>query len=214
MGQKVHPTAFRITVNKTWKSRWFSKTRDYARYLEIDHKIRKKVQADFKEGGIDRVEIERSGKTLEVIVFVARPGVVIGRGGSKSEKLKKDMESIVGKDFKVQLTIKEIPKPNGNAQVLVDLMAGEIERRMPFRRVMKKGIDQAMKSGVKGVKIIMAGRLNGVEIARRETLASGNMPLHTIRADIDYARGVANTVYGVIGIKVWIYKGEIFKMNA
>ncbi|KKT34847.1 MAG: 30S ribosomal protein S3 [Parcubacteria group bacterium GW2011_GWA2_44_12] len=210
MGHKVHPTIFRIAVNKTWCSRWFSSTRAYARFLREDNGIRKKIELDFKEGGVEKIDIERFGKDIELTVFVARPGVVIGRGGVKSEKLKKEIEVIAGKNTKVQLTIKEVLKPNTSSQILVGSMAQEIERRIPFRRVMKKGIDQVMKGGAKGVKIIMGGRLNGAEIARSEMLTSGSMPLHSLRADIDYARGVAKTIYGVIGIKVWVYKGDVF----
>src|SRR3990167_6513680 len=203
MGHKVHPTIFRIAVNKTWCSRWFCSTGAYERFLREDNGIRKKIELDFKEGGVEKIDIERFGKDIELTIFVARPGVVIGRGVVKSEKLKKEIEVIAGKNTKVQLTIKEVLKPNTSSQILVGSMAQEIERRIPFRRVMKKGIDQVMKGGANGVKIIMGGRLNGAEIARSEMLTSGSMPLHSLRADIDYARGVAKTIYGVIGIKVW-----------
>jgi small subunit ribosomal protein S3 len=213
MGHKVNPIAYRIGITQGWKSKWFSNWKNYPRILQEDQVIRKLIAKRLQEGGVARIDIERTGAdgTVEVIIHVSRPGVVIGRGGARSEELKKEVEKVIDKRSKLRLTIKEVSKPGLQAAVLLHTAITEIEKRALFRRTMKHIIDQAMKAGAKGVKITMSGRLNGVEIARRETLTRGEMPLHTIRADIDYSRGTAHTTYGAIGIKVWVYKGEVFE---
>lgn len=212
MGQKINPRIFRIGGNKTWSSKWFHRGPDFKNLLEEDHNIRKIIKDKFKEGGIGGIEIvRRAEKNVEAIVSVARPGVVIGRGGQKAEEVKQEIKKkALTISTEIQLTIRELKKPNLNADVVVANMASEIERRLPYRRVLKFAIDQVMKDGAQGVRVQIAGRLNGADIARSETLSEGNMPLHTLRADISYGRGVAQTTYGVIGIKVWVYKGELF----
>jgi len=214
MGQKVNLNIYHIgTLGRTWNSSWFSRRKQYVSDIREDHIIRKFVQKGLAEGGIDRIIIDRSAKAVEVILHVARPGVVIGRGGTKIDEIKQALEKMLGKKRKIKITIKEVPKMFLSAMVLVQEAASQVERRIPYRRVMKGIIDQAMKAGAQGVKIIMAGRLNGADIARRETLKQGKLPVSTIRSDIDYGRGVARTTYGAVGIKVWIYKGEKFEKD-
>ena len=216
MGKKVNPLIFRISNIKNpalvWHSRWFAKKHQYAHFVQEDEMIRKLIKRKISDVGLDKIIINRSGKGgVEVILYVSKPGVIIGRGGEKSEQLKKEIQNIVAKRTIVQLTIKELLRPNTSAEVLVEEARRLIERRMPFRKVMKKIIDLAKKSGANGVKIMMSGRLNGVEISRREKLGSGQMPLQNLRANIDYARNAAHTKWGQIGIKVWVYKGEVFE---
>ena len=212
MGQKVNPRIFRLGGTLTWTSKWFHHGTGMGPLLQQDQAIRKIVKQRFKDGGVGLIEVvSRAEKNIEVIVSVARPGVVIGRGGQKAEEVKEEIKNkALKRKGDVQLTIKELKKPMLSADVVVSSMAAEIQRRMPFRRVMKGTIDQVKKAGALGVKVQVAGRLNGAEIARTETLSDGSMPLHTLRADISYGRGIARTTYGVIGIKVWIYKGELF----
>lgn len=218
MGKKVNPLILRISnihnPAVSWHAQWIAKKKQFARYLEEDETIRKCIKKQTREVGVDKIIIQRSGKEeIEIILPVAKPGVIIGRGGEKSERLKRDLESVLNKKYKIKLTIKEIRKPNASAEILLEESRRLIERRMPFRRVMKKIIDLAKKAGAQGVKISMAGRLNGVEIARHEKLSSGKMPLQNLRANIDYARAAATTKWGQIGIKVWVYKGEVFGEN-
>ncbi len=212
MGQKVNPRIFRMGGTITWTSKWFHHGTSVGPLLQQDQMIRKVVKQRFKDGGVGSIEVvRRAEKNIEVIVSVARPGVVIGRGGQKAEEVKEEIKNkVLKRKGEVQLTIRELKKPMLSADVVVASMANELERRMPFRRVMKGAIDQVKKAGALGVKVQVAGRLNGAEIARTETLGDGSMPLHTLRADISYGRGVARTTYGVIGVKVWIYKGELF----
>jgi len=210
MGHKVNPKSFRLGQTVTWTSKWFAK-KDFAALLKEDLLIKKFLKSKLKEAGLDRVEIERSPDALTINIRAARPGLVIGRGGGGIEDLKR----IIAKKFSkkpgsLKLNIQEVDNPNLAAAVMVNNMAADIEKRMPFRRVMKQAIDRIMKAGALGVKVIVSGRLNGAEIARTEMLSEGKVPLHTLRANIDYSRGVAQTTYGVIGIKVWIYKGEVF----
>ncbi len=212
MGQKVNPKAFRLGQTQTWASKWFAK-KDYAEFLKEDILVRKFLKKKLKDAGIDKISIERSPTEITIIIEAARPGIIIGRGGSGIEEIKKD---ILGKFLKsvkqnVKINIQEVDNPNLSAANIVYHISQDIEKRMPFRRVMKQSIDKVMKAGAEGVKVILAGRLNGVEIARTETLFQGKIPLHTLRANIDYSRGVANTTYGTIGIKVWIYKGDVFE---
>lgn len=214
MGQKVNPKIFRIGIIKTWPSKWFADGEEYINNLKQDVVTRKFLIRELREAGVDRVEIERGANEITVNIFTAKPGLIIGRGGMGIENLKKKVHERFLKNFKlneININITEVDRPNLSAQILAQSMALEIEKRIPFRRVMKQAIARAEKAGALGIKVIIKGRLNGVEIARAETLISGKIPLHTLRADIDYARTMARTTYGAIGIKVWVYKGEVFK---
>ncbi len=212
MGQKVHPRIFRIGVNKTWSSRWFTKS-EFGRYLQQDEAIRKFIKKKFPSGGIAVIEIARTANALTITVKTSRPGVIIGRGGAGAEDLKREMVAKVLKDPKMslRLNIEEVEKPEQNAELIVQSVADQLEKRLPFRRVLKQTVERVKRAGALGVRVMVAGRLNGAEIARTESLHSGSIPLHTLRADIDYSRGVAHTTYGMIGIKVWVYKGQIFQ---
>lgn len=213
MGQKVHPYLFRVGNIFDWKSRWFSSPKEYAKYLEQDLRLRKWIGQRLKEARIERTEIERSRGNMVLNISSAKPGVIIGRGGAGLEELKKGIKSnFPGIKENIEIRIQEIPNPYLSAQFLVDQIISEIERRIPYRRTMKQAIEQAIKAQAKGIKVQVSGRLNGAEIARQETLSSGKVPLHTIRANIDYSRGTAFTTYGTIGVCVWIYKGEIFNV--
>jgi small subunit ribosomal protein S3 len=214
MGQKVNPKIFRIGITRTWDSKWFATGMTYVRNLEQDTKVRKHLVKELKEAGVDRVEIERNNKKIIINIFTGKPGLIIGRGGSGAEDLKKKLHRLYLKNYKIgdiTLSITEFDRPNLSAQIVAQSMILEIEKRMPFRRVMKQAINRVERAGALGVKVAIKGRLNGAEIARGEVLTSGKIPLHTMRADIDYSRGVARTTYGAIGIKVWIYKGEVFE---
>lgn len=214
MGQKISPKVMRIGITRTWTSKWFADSRDYINQVRQDVLVRKFLTKQLREAGIDRVDIERpSGKKIVISIYTAKPGVIIGRGGAGIEDLKKKLRTKFLKDFRaneVSININEVDRPNLSAQIVAQGMALEIEKRMPFKRVMKQAISRVERSGALGVKVMMAGRLNGAEIARREMLISGKLPLQTLRADIDYARTAAQTTFGLIGIKVWIYRGEIF----
>ncbi len=213
MGQKVNPKIFRIGITRTWDSKWFAQGKAYAKNLEQDTKVRKYLVKELREAGVDRVEVERNHKKISVGIFTAKPGLIIGRGGAGAEDLKKKIHSKFLKNYKITditLNITEVDRPNLSAQILAQSMALEIEKRMPFRRVMKQAINRVERAGALGVKVGIKGRLNGAEIARSEVLTSGSIPLHTMRADIDYALSTASTTYGAIGIKVWVYKGEVF----
>ncbi len=216
MGKKVNPKIFRIGVIRTWPSIWFNHGKSYIKNVEQDVLIRKFLISEYKEAGVDRVEIERDAKKIAINVHTAKPGLIIGRGGTGVEDLKKRIHrQFLSRPAgirlaEINLNIIEVSQPNLSAQILVQSMSLEIEKRMPFRRVMKQAIGRVERAGALGVKIVVGGRLNGAEIARSEKLVSGKVPLQTLRADIDYARGVARTTYGAIGIKVWIYKGEVF----
>ncbi len=213
MGKKVNPKILRIGVIKTWPSTWFESGKNYIKNVQQDVGIRKYLIREMREAGIDKVEISRSISKITIDIHTARPGLLIGRGGGGVEDLKKKLHRQFLKNFRpseINLNIKEVAKPHLSAQILVQSMILDIEKRMPFRKVMKQTISKAEKAGALGVKVVVGGRLNGAEIARSEKLVSGKVPLHTLRADIDYARGAANTTYGAIGIKVWVYKGEVF----
>ncbi len=213
MGQKVHPTAFRIGVIRGWKSKWFSR-KDYAAYLEQDIKIRKYLQRKLKDGGVSTINVERSASGITINLYTSKPGIVIGRGGTGAEELKKEVQQkFLDKKTKVNLNIHEVSKPFLDAQLVAQGIMEQLEKRIPFRRAVKRSIEQVMQAGAKGVKVIVKGRLNGAEIARSEKFAEGSVPLHTLRADIDYARGAAHTTYGMVGVKVWIYRGEIFEKD-
>ncbi len=213
MGKKVNPKVFRLGVIATWPSTWFESGKKYIKNVQQDVGIRKYLIREMREAGIDKVEIARSLNKITIDIHTARPGLLIGRGGGGVEDLKKKLHRKFLKNFRpseINLNIKEVAKPHLSAQILVQSVILDIEKRMPFRRVMKQTINKAERAGALGVKIVVAGRLNGAEIARSEKLVSGKVPLHTLRADIDYARGAANTTYGAIGIKIWVYKGEVF----
>ena len=210
MGQKVTPTIYRIGSIFSWDSKWFSK-KNYSRLLKEDIQIREYLGKKLKDALIDKIEIERSTNKFTIIVHAVKPGLIIGRGGAGIEELKKELQfKVLKRREKFEINVIEVKKPMNSARVVMQTMATDIEKRMPFRRVMKQAIGRVMKEGAQGVRVTVAGRLNGAEIARSETLSQGKLPLHTLRANIDYMKGEANTTYGVIGIKVWIYKGEVF----
>ena len=211
MGQKVNPKAFRIGVTYSWTSKWFSNKR-YADFLQQDVKIKKFIKAKFRDASIDRVEIERSAGKVNIVIHTAKPGLIIGRGGAAIEVLKKDisMKFIKDRTLQINISVKEIKQPNLSSEIVMQGIIAELEKRAAFRRVMKRAIENVMRAGAQGVKIAVAGRLNGAEIARTEMLSEGKVPLHTLRANIDYSRGMARTIYGAIGVKVWIYRGEVF----
>jgi small subunit ribosomal protein S3 len=207
MGQKVNPISMRLQTNKDWRSKWFANRRDYANYLAQDLKVRKLVQSKFgSRGAINKVDIERSPNLVTVTVATAKAGVVIGRGGQGAQELKAAVEKIYG--VPVRINIEEVKKPDLYAKLVAENIAHQLERRMSFRRAIKSSSAAVMRAGAKGVRIEVAGRLNGAEMSRREKEALGSVPLHTIRADIDFASVQAQTIAGVIGVKVWIYKGE------
>lgn len=213
MGQKVHPTAFRLGVNKTWSSRWFARG-GFGAYLKTDMGIRKMIKAKCKGGGVARVLIARTGALLTVTIQTSRPGVLIGRGGSGIEDLKKAIAAVVANPkVSIKIEVEEVDHPDLNAELVVQSVIEQLEKRLPFRRILKQTVERVKRAGAKGVRIMVAGRLNGGEIARTEALHAGSIPLHTLRADIEYARGAAHTTFGVIGVKVWVYRGEIFKTD-
>ncbi|MDI3496326.1 MAG: small subunit ribosomal protein [Patescibacteria group bacterium] len=214
MGKKVNPKIMRMGITKTWPSIWFEKGDNYIRNVRQDVLIRKQLIKEFKEAGVDKVEIARGLNRIDISIYTAKPGIIIGRGGNGVEDLKKRIHDKYLKNFRMQeinLNIKEASRPNLSAQILVQSMILDIEKRVPFRKVMKTTISKIERAGALGAKTVVAGRLNGAEIARSEKLVWGKVPLQTLRADIDYARGVAHTTYGAIGIKVWVYKGEVFE---
>ncbi|KKW15818.1 MAG: 30S ribosomal protein S3 [Parcubacteria group bacterium GW2011_GWC2_49_9] len=197
-------------ITQQWQSKWFAK-KQYAQFLEQDLQIRRIIKDKFKDAGVASVDIERSGTTVTIMIHTSRPGVVIGRGGAGVEELRTTVaKKFFDKKQNVRITIEEVAQPLLNAQIVCQNMIEQIEKRIPFRRVLKTAVDQARRAGAKGVKSMVAGRLGGAEIARTEKLTWGSLPLHTLRADIEYARGTAQTTYGTIGVKVWVYKGEVF----
>ena len=212
MGSKVQPKSFRLSTIRSWDSVWFAKKEEFSNRLRDDERIRTFLFARLKEASLDRILIERSLQNVSVTVFSAKPGFIIGRAGAGIEELKKAMmkELFPGRRIVINLNVKEISQPSLSAAIIGQQIASDIERRLPFRRSMKSAIDRVMKAGADGVKISLSGRLNGAEIARREKLAQGKVPLHNLRADIDYARVPAHTIYGSIGVTVWINRGEIF----
>lgn len=210
MGHKVHPKIHRTQVIYTWDSKWFSK-KNYSQFAEQDIKIREFLVKKFKDANIDAISVERGAKDMTITILAAKPGFIIGRGGKGIDEIRKEIErKFLKMSLKVKLNVREVKSPALSAAVVAQTIASDVERRIPFRRVMKQSIDRVMKAGAKGVKIVMSGRLNGVEIARRETLSAGKVPLITLRSDVDYFFVEANTIYGVIGIKVWVYHGEVF----
>ncbi|MEA3449871.1 MAG: 30S ribosomal protein S3 [Patescibacteria group bacterium] len=217
MGKKINPKIFRISVTKKWPSKWFATGRNYAKKVEQDVCTRRFILKELMEAGVDRVDIERNTDKINVNIYTAKPGLIIGRGGTGVDDLKKKIHSKFLKNYKpsnINLDIHEFDRPNLSAQIIVQSMTVDIEKRMPFRRVMKQAISRVERAGALGVKVKVSGRLNGAEIARSEMLASGKIPLHTLRADIDYARGSVRTTYGAVGIKIWIYKGDRFEESS
>lgn len=207
MGQKVSPVGLRIGINKDWESKWYAEGKDFAKYLNNDYQIRKYLEKKLKDAAVSNILIERSAGKTEIIINTAKPGVVIGHGGDEIEKIRKALSKVVNED--IHISIKEIKNPNMVAALVAENIAHQIENRVSFRVAQKKAIRNVMKSGAKGIKTLVSGRLNGAEIARSEGYTEGTIPLHTLRADVDYAHKEANTTYGKIGVKVWIYKGEI-----
>ena len=208
MGQKVHPIGFRLGINRSWDSLWFAKKGDYGKYLIEDYKIRQFIKKNIKNAGVSEVVIERSSKKCIVSIHTSRPGFVIGKKGSDIEKIKNKISKIT-KD-EVSVNIKEIKKPELNAYLVSENIAQQLEKRVAYRRAMKRSMQATMRLGAKGIKVSVSGRLAGNDIARTEWLREGSIPLHTLRANLDYAESEALTTYGMIGVKVWIYKGEIF----
>jgi len=209
VGQKTHPIGFRLGFNRTWSSRWFSRGKDYSRLVHEDLKMKKEIKEKYYHAGIAEVVIERVGPKVRVIIHTARPGIVIGRGGKEIEGLKNFLERIAKRE--VYVDIREVDKPELNSQLVGEGIGVQLEKRIAYRRAMRKAVEIALKMGAKGIKVMCSGRLGGVEIARSEWYLKGRLPLQTLRADIDYAFTQAFTAYGQIGIKVWIYRGDVEK---
>ena len=209
MGQKVSPVGLRIGINRNWEANWYAKNSDFSDYLERDLKIRKFLDKKLNNAGVSTIEIERNAKRCEVIIHTSRPVVIIGKDGVEIENLKKEISKLVGEE--IQISIVDIKKPDLDAKLVADSIASQIENRASFRMAQKKAIRNVMKAGAKGVKTLVSGRLNGADIARGEGYSEGTIPLHTLRADVDYALSEADTTFGKIGVKVWIYKGEILQ---
>jgi len=207
LGQKTHPYGFRLGVNRTWKSRWFGK-KDYGDLLHEDLRLKRMLKRRFYHAGISRIETERAANKLTVIIYTSRPGIIIGRKGSEIERLKAELQKATGRE--VFINIQEVHKPELDSQLVAESIAQQLEKRVAFRRAMRRAVDTALRFGAQGIKVMCSGRLNGAEIARSEWYLHGRLPLHTLRADIDYGFAEAFTTYGVIGVKVWIYRGEIF----
>ena len=206
MGQKVNPYGIRLGINKTWSSRWFSK-KEYTKLLHQDLRIKKYVESKLKNASISKINIERAAKKLRLSIYSSRPGIIIGKKGADIETLKNDLSKL--SNLEVFLDIKEVRKPEVEAKLVAENIASQLEKRISFRRAMKKAVQSAMRLGAKGVKVVCSGRLGGAEIARTEKYHEGSVPLHTLRGDIDYSTAEAETTYGICGIKVWINKGEI-----
>lgn len=208
MGQKTHPYGFRLVYNKTWHSRWYGEAQ-YSKTLHEDLKLRKELKARLGHAGVSEIDIERAADRLRVTIYTSRPGIIIGRKGAEVDKLRDDLMKQMGRE--VHINIQEIQRPELDAQLVAESIAGQLERRVSFRRAMKKSMESAFRFGAKGFKVMVAGRLGGNEIARTEWYQEGRLPLHTLKADIDYGFAEARTTYGVIGCKVWVYKGDLLK---
>ena len=208
MGQKTHPYGFRLVYNKTWHSRWYGEA-NYAKTLHEDLSLRRRLKSRLGHAGVSEIDIERAADKLRVTIYTSRPGIIIGRRGAEVDKLRDDLQKEMGRE--VHINIQEIQRPELDAQLVAESIAGQLERRVSFRRAMKKAMESAFRFGAKGVKIMVSGRLGGAEIARSEWYQEGRLPLHTLKADIDYGLGEARTTYGVIGVKVWVYKGDLLK---
>ena len=212
MGQKVNPNGLRLGINKDWEAKWYANKNDFSKVLSKDIAIRKYLEKNLKNAGIAKVEIERNAKRCEVVIHTSKPGVMIGRGGEEIEKLKKQLSKIA--DENVQISIVDIKKADLNAKLVADSIANQITNRASFRMAQKRAIRNAMKAGAKGIKTSVSGRLGGADMARSEGYTEGTIPLHTLRADVDYAMSEADTTFGKIGVKVWIYKGEILNKKS
>jgi small subunit ribosomal protein S3 len=207
MGQKIHPIGLRLGINRTWSSRWYADTKNYPQMVVEDSKVREFVKKKLFAAGISKIDIERKADQVEVYVHTAKPGIIVGRGGQGIDQLRKDVQAITNK--KVQINVIEVQRIEADAQLVAENICAQLEKRIAFRRAMKQTMMRAMKAGAKGIKVMCAGRLGGAEIARTEWLRDGRIPLHTLRADIDYGFAQATTMYGIIGVKVWIFKGEV-----
>jgi small subunit ribosomal protein S3 len=211
LGQKVHPYGFRLGFNKTWHSRWFA-SRTYADTLHRDLKLRDSLKKRLAHAGVSEIDIERTANKLRVNIYTSRPGIIIGRKGAEVDKLRDELQKMV--DGEVYINIQEVQRPELDAQLVAENIASQLVRRVAFRRAMRKAMESAFRFGGKGIKVRVGGRLNGSEIARSEWYQDGRLPLHTLKADIDYGEAVARTTYGIIGVKVWLYKGEMAKAKS
>ena len=212
MGQKTHPYGFRLVYNKTWHSRWYAQGKNYSDLLHQDLKLREELKKRLGHAGVAAIDIERAAERLRVTIHTSRPGIIIGRKGAEVDRLRYDLIKRTGRE--VHINIQEIQRPELDSQLVAESIAGQLERRVSFRRAMKKAMESAFRFGAKGVKIMVAGRLGGAEIARTEWYQEGRLPLHTLKADIDFGFAEARTTYGVIGVKVWVYKGDLLKEKA
>jgi small subunit ribosomal protein S3 len=213
MGQKVHPVGIRLGISTDWNSKWYASSSDFPDLLNADIKVREYLKKKLENANVSKIQIERPTRAAVITIHTARPGVVIGKKGADIEKLREDVAKLIGLHINsVKLNIEEIRKPELDAQLVAESIAQQLERRVMFRRAMKRAIQNTMRMGAEGVKIMVGGRLNGAEIARSECYAEGRVPLHTLRADIDFGFAEARTTYGILGVKVWIYKGEIFDL--
>ena len=211
MGQKVHPIGIRLGIVKDWSSKWYANTKDFPGYVKQDHEVRTFIKSKFKDASISKINIERPSKKANITIMTARPGIVIGKKGEDIENLRAKLALMMNMHINdLRINISEIRKPELDAQLVADGIAQQLERRVMFRRAMKRAVTSTMRLGAEGIKVKVGGRLNGAEIARSEWYREGRVPLHTLRADIDYGVAEANTTYGIIGVKVWIFKGEIF----
>ena len=211
MGQKVHPYGFRVGYNKDWHSHWYAKN-EFAEYLAEDLKLKRDLKKRFTGAGVSHIDVERAANRLKIIIYTSRPGIIIGRKGSEIEKLKVDLSNKTGREAIV--SIQEIRRPELNAQLQAEKIAYQLEKRIAFRRAMKKTMEESLRMGAEGIKVMVSGRLNGAEIARSEWSLEGQLPLHTLRADIDYGLAEAHTTMGIIGVKCWIYRGDILDPDA
>ena len=211
MGQKVHPIGIRLGIVKDWASKWYADTKTFPEYIRLDHQLREFIKKKLKDASVSRIYIERPAKKANITIFTARPGIVIGKKGEDIEKLRAEVAKMIEMNINdVRINISEVRKPELDAQLVAEGIAQQLERRVMFRRAMKRAVTNTMRVGAEGIKVKVGGRLNGAEIARSEWYREGRVPLHTLRADIDYGFAEAQTTYGVIGVKVWIFKGEVF----
>ena len=211
MGQKVHPIGIRLGITKEWTSKWYADTRTFPEFVEQDHKVRKYLQKKLKDASVSRIHIERPAKKAHITIHTARPGIVIGKKGEDIEKLRAEVAALLSMPLHdVRINIAEIRKPELDAQLVAEGIAQQLERRVQFRRAMRRAVTNTMRVGAEGIKVKVSGRLNGAEIARSEWYREGRVPLHTLRADIDYGLAESKTTYGVIGVKVWVFRGEVF----
>ncbi len=211
MGQKVHPYGFRLGYNKDWHSHWYAK-KQFGEFLLEDLKLKRDLKRRFTGAGVSHIDVERAANRLKILIYTSRPGIIIGRKGAEIDKLKADIQSRTGRE--VLVSIQEIHKPELNAQLQAEKISAQLEKRIAFRRAMRKAVEESLRFGAQGIKVMVAGRLNGAEIARSEWYLQGRLPLHTLRADVDYGFAEAHTTFGVIGVKVWIYRGDILDPKA